>query len=508
MQVNTIKTPRQPNEMLNESEPVYGHPFMCNNLATDTLPQHSVPARVAHQMIKDELALDGNPSMNLASFVTTYMEREAEELMIEGLRKNYIDLDQYPQTAEIHNRCVQMLANLYHAPLEEGTKATGTGCIGSSEAIMLAGLAMKRKWKDRRIAAGLSYEKPNMVFGSNVQVCWHKMCKYFEIEIREADVSPDCLVLTAERARPLLDENTIGVGAILGSTFNGEYEDIKGIHDMLVMENERNGWHIPLHVDAASGGFIAPFISPDLLWDFRLPNVKSINVSGHKFGLVYAGMGWAIWREKEDLPEDLVFHVNYLGGDQSSFTLNFSKGAGNVVAQYYNLLRFGFDGYRRIMEASMENAAFLRKALVSTDLFTIVDKAHMPLVAFSLKDSTSYTCFDIQEKLKGRGWIVPAYTCSKGAESMTIMRVVVKQNFSCQMAKMLVQDILHAVAALEQHSRLLHVSPTKTSVATSNVAVHPMPAVVKIKHTKLASNKGTNATAKTHRHVTHLKLCI
>ncbi|KAE9172811.1 hypothetical protein PF004_g27163, partial [Phytophthora fragariae] len=209
-----------------------------------------------------------------------------------------------------------------------------------------------------------------------------------------------------------------------------------------------------------------------------------------------------------DLPEDLVFHVNYLGGDQSSFTLNFSKGAGNVVAQYYNLLRFGFDGYRRIMEASMENAAFLRNALVSTDLFNIVDKAHMPLVAFSLKDSSSYSCFDIQEKLKTRGWIVPAYTCSKGAEGLTIMRVVVKQNFSWQMAKMLVQDILHAVAALEQHSRLLHVSPAKTSMATSSVAVHPMPAVVKIKHTKLGSSKAGNSTTKGPRHVTHLKLCI
>ncbi|KAG7375936.1 hypothetical protein PHYPSEUDO_014824 [Phytophthora pseudosyringae] len=216
-------------------------------------------------------------------------------------------------------------------------------------------------------------------------------------------------------------------------------------------------------------------------------------------------MGWAIWRETEDLPDDLVFHVNYLGGDQSSFTLNFSKGAGNVVAQYYNLLRFGFDGYRRIMEASMDNAAFLRKALVETDLFDIVDKAHMPLVAFSLKDSSAYTCFDIQEKLKGRGWIVPAYTCSKGAESTTIMRVVVKQNFSCQMAKMLVQDIMLAVAALEQHARTLHVSPAKTSITTSSVAVHPMPAVVKIKHTKLTSNKTVYMA---HRHATHLKLCI
>ncbi|KAK1931072.1 Glutamate decarboxylase [Phytophthora citrophthora] len=273
---------------------------------------------------------------------------------------------------------------------------------------------------------------------------------------------------------------------------------------MLVEENERHGWLIQLHVDAASGGFIAPFISLDLLWDFRLPNVKSINVSGHKFGLVYAGMGWAIWREKEDLPDDLVFHVNYLGGDQSSFTLNFFKGAGNVVAQYYNLLRFGFDGYLRIMEASMENAAFPRKALIDTGLFNIVDKAHMPLVAFSLKDSSNYNYFDIQEKLKGRDWIVPAYTCSKGAESLTIMRIVVKQNISCQMAKMLVQDILHAVLALDQHSRL---SPAKTSMAASMVAVHPMPAIVKIKRTKISSKAG-NSAHKCPRRVTHLTLCI
>ncbi|RLN69381.1 hypothetical protein BBP00_00000374 [Phytophthora kernoviae] len=484
MQVNTRKYSGNANDLQLETEAVYGHPLMCTNLPSDVFPSRSVPARVAHQLIKDELALDGNPKMNLASFVTTYMEPEAEDLMIEGLRKNYIDLDQYPQTAEIHNRCVTMLANLYHAPLEPGQQATGTGCIGSSEAIMLAGLAMKRRWKDRRIAAGLPDDKPNMVFGSNVQVCWHKMCKYFEIEIREADVSPDSLVLTAKRARALLDENTIGVSAILGSTFNGEYEDVKSIHDMLVAENETNGWEIPLHVDAASGGFIAPFISPDLEWDFRLPNVKSINVSGHKFGLVYAGMGWALWREPEDLPDDLVFHVNYLGGDQSSFTLNFSKGAGNVVAQYYNMLRFGFEGYRRIMEASMENAALLRGALVATGHFRIVDKQHMPLVAFALIDSSRYTCFDIQDKLKSRGWIVPAYTCSSGAEGMTIMRVVVKQNFSAHMANMLVQDIMKAIEALEQHHILVDtaMSSPKAQKKSFKDIVHALQA--NLKHQK------------------------
>lgn len=402
------------------------------------------------------------------------MEPEADDLMVEGLRKNYIDLDQYPQTAEIHNRCVQILANLFHAPLEPGQKATGTGCIGSSEAIMLAGLAMKRKWRDRRKAAGLAFDKPNMVFGSNVQVCWHKMCCYFEIEIREADVSPDCLVLTADRARPLIDENTIGVSAILGSTFNGEYENVKEIHDMIVEVNEANGWEVPLHVDAASGGFIAPFLNPELEWDFHLPNVKSINVSGHKFGLVYAGMGWALWREQSDLPADLVFHVNYLGGDQQSFTLNFSKGAGNVIAQYYNILRFGFDGYRRIMEASMENAAYLRSSLVATGHFKIVDKQHMPLVAFTLIDSSRFTCFDIQDKLRSRGWIVPAYTCSRGAESLVIMRVVVKQNFAYHMANMLVTDILKAIDALEKHYFLVDaaMSSPKAKKMQFREAVH------------------------------------
>jgi glutamate decarboxylase len=406
------------------------------------------------------------------------MEPEADDLMVEGMRKNYIDLDQYPQTAEIHNRCVQILANLFNAPLGPDELATGTGCIGSSEAIMLAGLAMKRKWRDRRKAAGLSYENPNMVFGSNVQVCWHKMCRYFEIDMREADVSPDSLVLTAERARPLIDENTIGVSAILGSTFNGEYENVKEIHDMLVQLNEENDWQVPLHVDAASGGFIAPFLNPELEWDFRLPNVKSINVSGHKFGLVYAGMGWALWREPSDLPEDLVFHVNYLGGDQQSFTLNFSKGAGNVIAQYYNILRFGFDGYRRIMEASMENAEYLRSSLVATGRFRIVDKKHMPLVAFTLLDSSHFTCFDIQDKLRSRGWIVPAYTCSRGAESLVIMRVVVKQNFAYHMANMLVTDILKAIDALEKHHVLVEtaMSSPKAKKFMFRDAVHAIQA--------------------------------
>eukprot|EP01094_Clydonella_sp_ATCC50884_P003892 TRINITY_DN129_c0_g1_i5.p1 TRINITY_DN129_c0_g1~~TRINITY_DN129_c0_g1_i5.p1 ORF type:complete len:499 (+),score=164.85 TRINITY_DN129_c0_g1_i5:99-1595(+) len=420
-----------PQELEQDGVAVYATRAMCHRAPKDAFPAHGLPSAVAFQLIQDELNLDGNPMMNLASFVTTYMEPEAEALMATAMRKNFIDIDEYSQTAELQNRCVNMLAHLFHAPASEGV---GTSTIGSSEAIMLAGLAMKWRWRDWKKGRGEAADQPNIVCGANVQVCWHKMCRYFEIECREADVSPDCLCLTAERARPLIDSNTIGVCAILGSTFNGEFEDVKAMHDMLEELNEENGWQVPIHVDAASGGFIAPFTAPDLVWDFRLPLVKSINVSGHKFGLVYAGIGWILFRERGDLPDGLVFHVNYLGGDQASFTLNFSKSAACIVAQYYQLVRLGHEGYKAIVENGMAAAAYLREGLVETGKFSVVDRAHMPLVAFSLKDSSKYTVFDLQDRLRGRGWIVPAYTCPSGACDLAIMRVVVKQNFSMDMA--------------------------------------------------------------------------
>ncbi|KAG5181625.1 pyridoxal phosphate-dependent transferase [Tribonema minus] len=413
------------------------------------------------------MALDGRPRLNLASFVTTKMERAAENLMTEASTKNAIDLDEYPQTTAMQQRCVNMLARLFHAPLDACEDGTGTACVGSSEAIMLATLAMKWAWKERRTKKGLDVSKPNIVFGSNIQVVWHKACKYFEVESREANVSPDCLVLTAERAKPLVDENTIGVCAMLGSTYNGEYEDVKGIHDMLVALNKEKGWEVPLHVDAASGGFVAPFLHDKLVWDFQLPNVKSINVSGHKFGLVYAGIGWLVFREKHNLHPDLVFHVNYLGGDQSSFTLNFSKGAGTIVGQYYNLLRLGRTGYTQVMTNCASNAYYLREKLLETGKVEIHDKAHVPLVAFSLKASIRCgippstprnRCWPLfmQDKLSNKGWIVPAYTCPPGAEDLAILRVVVRDDFSRDLADALLSDMLKAMDWLEHHPATHH----------------------------------------------------
>jgi glutamate decarboxylase len=307
------------------------------------MPERSIPKDAAYQIISDELMLDGNPRLNLASFVSTWMEPECDKLIMQAMNKNYVDMDEYPVTTEIQNRCVNIIANLFNAPLGNGEEAVGVSTVGSSEAIMLAGLAFKRKWQNKRKAEGKPYDKPNIVTGANVQVCWEKFARYFEVELKEVKLREGYYIMDPVKAVEMVDENTICVAAILGSTYNGEFEDVKLLNDLLLQKNEQTGWDTTIHVDAASGGFIAPFLYPDLEWDFRLPLVKSINVSGHKYGLVYAGVGWAIWRAKQDLPEELIFHINYLGTNQPTFTLNFSKGASQIIAQYYQLIRLGFE---------------------------------------------------------------------------------------------------------------------------------------------------------------------
>ena len=308
--------------------PTYGARYFAEPVPKFELPEHAMPADAAYQICHDELNLDGNPALNLASFVTTWMEPEAERLIVESLNKNYVDQDEYPRTTVIQERCVNMLARLYHAPHD--AEAVGTGTVGSSEAIMLAGLAAKWRWHRRRAAAGKPTDRPNLVMASTVQVVWEKFARYFDVEPRYVPVTADRTTLAPDEAIRFIDENTIAVVAILGSTYTGEYEPIAAIHDAVAEVNDRNGWEVPIHVDAASGGFVAPFLEPDLNWDFRLPLVKSINVSGHKYGLVYPGIGWVVWRDRADLPEDLIFHISYLGGDEATFNLNFSKGAASL----------------------------------------------------------------------------------------------------------------------------------------------------------------------------------
>ncbi|XP_010101063.2 glutamate decarboxylase 1 [Morus notabilis] len=436
--------------------------YVRTSLPRFKMPENSIPKEAAFQIINDELMLDGNPRLNLASFVTTWMEPECDKLIMASINKNYVDMDEYPVTTELQNRCVNIIAHLFNAPLGESEAAVGVGTVGSSEAIMLAGLAFKRNWQNKRKAEGKPYDKPNIVTGANVQVCWEKFARYFEVELKEVKLREGYYVMDPVKAVELVDENTICVAAILGSTLNGEFEDVKQLNDLLIEKNKETGWDTPIHVDAASGGFIAPFLYPELEWDFRLPLVKSINVSGHKYGLVYAGIGWVIWRSKEDLPEELIFHINYLGADQPTFTLNFSKGSSQVIAQYYQLIRLGYEGYRNVMENCRENMIVLKEGLENTGRFNIVSKDDgVPLVAFSLKNNHSHNEFEVSDMLRRYGWIVPAYTMPADAQHITVLRVVIREDFSRTLAERLVNDI----------QKVLHELDALPSKFTANISV-------------------------------------
>lgn len=432
--------------------PVYGSRSLEQPVPKYEIPEQEMSPRQAYDLVHDQLMLDGNARLNLATFVTTWMEPEARQLMTETFDKNMIDKDEYPQTAEIENRCVTMLAQLWHAPKPRET--IGCSTTGSSEACMLAGMAMKWRWRKRMQSRGKPIDKPNLVMGINVQICWEKFARYWDIEMRLAPMEPGRYTLDAEKTRGLCDENTIGVIAILGSTFTGEYEPIKAIHDELVKLNKRHDWAIPLHIDAASGGMLAPFLQPNLVWDFRLPLVQSINTSGHKYGLVYPGVGWAVWRDKSALPEDLIFKVNYLGGEMPTFALNFSRPGNQVVAQYYNFLRLGKDGYQRIHQACQDVAIHLSKSLQAMGIFEMLHSGDtLPVISWRIKPDikVNFSVFDLSDRLRMNGWQVPAYTLPENCTDMAIMRIVVKEGLSLELANMLLKDIQRALDYFKNH---------------------------------------------------------
>ncbi len=412
------------------------------------IPEHSNDSHAVYQLISDELNLDGNPSLNLASFVTTWMEPEADMLMKEVANKNYVDQDEYPQTKAIHDRVINMIANMFNAPDSEET--VGTATVGSSEAIMLGLLAHKWSWRKRRKAEGKDYSKPNIVFGADVHSCWEKFALYFDVEMKISPMREGHYTLTAEDVKDLIDENTIAVGAVVGTTFTGQIDDIEAINDYLIEVKKEKGWDIPIHVDAASGGFIAPFVYPDLKIDFRLERVKSINTSNHKFGLVYPGMGTLIFRDKDVIPDELIFNINYLGGTMANYSLNFSKPSSQVILQYYNFLRLGKEGYTKIMNNIMQNAHYLEGELLKLGVFEILtDTKYLPVVVLRLKDTSEYTVFDMSEHLRKYGWIVPAYTLPPNAQNVAVLRIVVRENFSRDMAEMLIKDINNTLKELK-----------------------------------------------------------
>jgi glutamate decarboxylase len=428
------------------AEEIAINPMVAGPGAPDSVPrhrigEHSMPPEQAYQVVHDELLLDGNARLNLATFVTTWMEPQAERLMAECLDKNIIDKDEYPQTAELERRCVNILADLWNSP--EADVAVGCSTTGSSEACMLGGMALTRRWRARRRAAGLPADRPNLVMGANVQVCWEKFARYWEVEPRLVPLAPGRYHLTPEEAVRYCDENTVGVVAILGSTYDGSYEPVAEIAAALDRLAASGGPDVPIHVDAASGGFVAPFLDPDLVWDFRLRRVASINASGHKYGLVYPGVGWALWRTKEALPRDLVFTVDYLGGEMPTFALNFSRPGAEVIAQYYNLVRLGREGYRRVQQAARDTARWLAEQISKIGPYELIsDGSQLPVFAFRMTDvEHGFSVFDVSDLLRQRGWQVPAYTFPEKLTDLATLRIVIRNGFSGDLARLLLNDL-------------------------------------------------------------------
>jgi glutamate decarboxylase len=427
---------------------------METSIPKGRVPQNSLRPDVAFHIVQDQLMLDGNARQNLATFCQTWFDDEIHKLMDQSIDKNMIDKDEYPATADIEDSCVHMLADLWNSP----ASATTMGCstTGSSEAAMLGGLALKWQWRERQRKAGKPTDRPNLVTGP-VQVCWHKFARYFDVELREIPLERDRLGLTPEVVLQYVDENTIGVVPTLGVTFTCQYEPVAEIAAALDRLHAETGLDIPIHVDAASGGFIAPFVQPDLVWDFRIPRVKSINSSGHKYGLAPLGVGWVLWREQADLPEDLVFRVNYLGGDMPTFALNFSRPGGQIVCQYYLMLRLGREGYRLVHQACYDTAQYIAKRIVDLGPFELYfdgdSRTGIPAVSWTIRAGADapYSLFDFSDRLRARGWQVAAYTMVPNIEDVVVMRILVRHGFSRHMADLLLDDMQRTLDYFATH---------------------------------------------------------
>jgi len=430
----------------------YASEIACRTLPRHRMPDGSVPAEAASSLVRDELLLDGNSRQNLATFCTTWVSPEVRQLMGDSIDKNMIDKDEYPQTAEIESRCVHIMADLWHSP----SAATTIGCstTGSSEAAMLGGLALKWQWRKRRQASGQPIDRPNLVCGP-VQICWKKFAKYFDVELREIPLERDAVGMTPGQVASFCDENTIGVVPTLGVTFTGAYEPVREIAVALDALQQAKGLDIPIHVDAASGGFVAPFIQPELEWDFRIGRVKSINTSGHKYGLAPLGVGWVIWRDERELPEELIFRVGYLGGDMPTFALNFSRPGGEIIAQYYNFIRYGREGYRAIHQACADTAQFLAAEVAAIGPFTMLydGSGGLPAIAYTLKDpaGAGFSLYDLSDRVRMRGWQIASYPLPANRQQTVVQRILIRHGVSRDMASLLADDLRRAVDHFKTH---------------------------------------------------------
>ena len=460
-------------------EDVYSTDTSQRLLPKYRLPEHSTAPSAAYNLVRDELLLDGNSRQNLATFCTTWVEPEVQRLMADALDKNMIDKDEYPQTAEIENRCVHIIADLWHAPKSWDT--VGCSTTGSSEAAMLGGLALKWRWKVRREAAGLPTDKPNFVCGP-VQICWKKFARYFDVEIREVPLRGGALGLQPQDLAEYCDENTIGVVATLGVTFTGIYEPVAALALALDAMQRDLGLDIPIHVDAASGGFIAPFIQQSLEWDFGIARVKSINASGHKYGLAPLGVGWVIWSCKADLPEELIFYVDYLGGNMATFALNFSRPGGEIIAQYYNFLRLGREGYTRIQQACSDTAQWLAAEIAKVPQLELVYDGNggLPAVCYKLKEGLDpgFTLYDLSERVRMRGWQIASYPLPSDRQEVVVQRVLIRHGVSRDLIGMLLDDLHAGIAHLCKNPvRNSTAGPSFSHGALANTPVDAVPAM-------------------------------
>ena len=451
----------------NGSDSIFGSKAMREPAPTEFVPKHRMPAETAYQIVKDETFPQTQPRLNLATFVTTYMDDYGTRLMNDAVGINYIDETEYPRVAVMCGRCINMVANLWNSP-EQSEWKTGAVGIGSSEACMLGGVAAWLRWRKRRKDEGKLYDKPNLVMSAGYQVVWEKFCQLWQIEMRTVPLTRKNPTLDIEKAIQMCDENTICVVPIAGVTWTGMNDDIEALNNALEEYNTKTGYNIPIHVDAASGGFILPFLNPEKKWDFRLKWVLSISTSGHKYGLVYPGLGWVIWKDKSNLPDEMAFSVNYLGANITQVGLNFSRPAAQILAQYYNFIHLGIEGYTEIHKNSMEIAEYCHSQIGAMHCFENYSKTlDNPLFIWSIKSSynktANWTLFDLQDKLMQRGWMVPAYTMPKDIEDMVVMRIVVRQGMSRDMADMLIGDIQDSVSELEKLEY-----PTSSRIETNN----------------------------------------
>lgn len=438
--------------------PLFGTTESNTGLAKNVMSEEPISGALAYRLIRDELMDEGNARQNLATFCQTFMEDEAVKLMSETLEKNAIDKTEYPETSEIESRCVNMIADLWNNPSDK--KCVGTSTVGSSEACMLAGMAMKFRWRNLRKKLGLpESHKPNLIISSAYQVCWEKFCVYWDVELRTMPITADCLKLDAGKLTDYIDENTIGVVGILGITYTGCYDDIAAIDAVLTQYNKSAKLPVYIHVDAASGGFFAPFVNPEIAWDFRLDNVISINSSGHKYGLVYPGIGWVLWKEKEYIPDELIFKVDYLGGSMPTMAINFSRSASSIIGQYYNFLRLGKVGYRQIHIHTREMAMYISDEIERTGYFMMVHAAKdLPIICYKLNPErkTAWNLYDLSDRLRMNGWQVPTYPLPPSLTDTIIQRIVCRQDMTKDMAENFIRDLKAAIEQLDKARILMH----------------------------------------------------